>query len=106
MWILKSHHQPIPNNYVFTQTTGILHTFPPSPLIDEVAKTVSAFRVANKLPRASLQESLQDVDQFQCAARNNNPIWCFECHAPYERHHQNHPFFRTGCPGCGVVITP
>ena len=105
MFVLKNHQQPIPNNYVFTQTNGIYHVFPASPLITEVAKAVSAFRTANRLPRASLQESLEDVDRHQCAVRRNDPAYCFDCAVSYEQLHQNHPFFAK-CAGCGLVIEP
>lgn len=106
MFILKNHQSPIPNNYVFTQTTGIYHVFPANPLIDEVAKAVSAFRTANRLPRASLQESLEDVDRYQCAVRKNDETYCFDCATSYAQHHQNHRFFSKGCVGCGLVIEP
>ena len=106
MFILKSHNQAIPNNYVFTQTTGIYHVFAANPIITEVAKAVSAFRIANRLPRASLPESLEDVDQFNCAVRKNDDRYCWDCAEPYARIHDSHPFFRKSCVGCGLVIEP
>jgi len=104
MWILKNYGQPIPGNYFFVQRTGIYHTFPAVPFIEEVAKAVSSFRIANKLPRPSLAESLEDVDSFNCEIRNNDPKYCRQCEESqtFESIHANHPFVKPPCATCGT----
>jgi hypothetical protein len=106
-WILKSYSNPLPNNYVYTQTEGIHHRFGSNPIIEEVVKAVSNFRIANNLPRASLSECLEDVDLYNCAVRNNDERWCWNCPETFERIHKDHRFVAQGCPGgCGTVISP
>jgi hypothetical protein len=103
-WILKSFNQPIPGNYFYVQRHGIYHTFPAVPFIEEVAKSVSSFRIANKLPRANLAECLEDVDQFNCEVRNNDPKYCRQCaeEQTFESIHANHPFVKKSCASCGT----
>jgi hypothetical protein len=73
--------------------------------VDEVAKALSSFRIANKLPRAGLAESLEDVDTFTCARLQNSPVHCFDCQNSFEVQHANHRFIARGCPGgCGTPI--
>lgn len=106
MWILKNYNSPIPGNYFYVQTEGINHRFDASPIIEVVAKAVSAFRIANHLPRASLGESLQDVDVFNCTIRNNDTRFCRQCLDSFESAHSRHHFIAKGCSGCGLVVTP
>ena len=105
MFLLKSYNNPLPNNYGYTQTVGIYHRFATNPIIEEVVKAVSAFRIANHLPRASLAESLEDVDRYQCAVRNNNPEYCWECSESFERARANHRFVSASCGTCGTPIS-
>lgn len=105
VWILKTYFDPLPNNYVYEQTQGIRHKFPANPIIEEVVKKVSDFRIANNLPRASLSECLEDVDRHNCAMRNNDERWCWNCAESFERVHQNHRFIAQGCAGCGQVVS-
>lgn len=63
---LKSYDQVPPGSYVYQQTKGIKRKFGPLPSIEMLAGEVSSFRTANNLPRASIQESLIDVDQYTC----------------------------------------
>lgn len=102
MFILKSYQQPIPGNYFYAQTEGIQHRFAAVPFIEDVAKNVSAFRIANKLRRGSLAESLEDVDIFNCAIRNNDEKFCRECSDSFESVHANHPFVKRSCATCGT----
>ena len=106
MWLLKSYNNTLPNNYGYTQTTGIHHRFANNPVIEEVVKAVSAFRIANRLPRASLAETLEDVDRYNCAVRNNSPEYCWDCPDSFEGVRANHRFVTQGCATCGTVITP
>ena len=105
MWVLKSYQQPIPGNYFYVQSTGIEHKFKANPIVEEVAKAVSALRIANQLPRASLAESLEDVDTFNCAVRKNDERWCRWCEGSFESAHANHRFINRNCAGCGLVVT-
>ena len=105
MWLLKSYANPLPNNYVYTQTVGIVHQFTPNPIIEEVVKAVSDFRIANRLPRASLAETLEDVDRFQCYVRKNDERWCWNCQETFERVRQNHRYVNMSCGSCGTPIT-
>lgn len=103
MFVLKNYNQPIPNNYFYVQRHGIYQTFAANPIIEEVAKAVSAFRIANKLPRASLAESLEDIDRFNCEVRNNDERWCRKCadETPFEQIRPTHRFVRQSCATCG-----
>ena len=106
MFLLKSYRNPIPGNYSYAQTEGIIHEFAAQPEIESVAKSVSAFRIANKLPRASLSESFKDVSQYQCQRLGNDPNYCFECpDGEFESHHRNHPLFSPPCATCGKPVT-
>jgi hypothetical protein len=104
MFLLKSYKQPIPGNYFYVQTGTIAHQFAPLPFIEEIAKAVSSFRIANHLPRASLAESLEDVDQFNCAVRNNDPNLCFWCDGNFESARPQHHFVKKSCESCGTPI--
>jgi hypothetical protein len=104
MWILKSYQNPLPNNYSYEQTKGIRHRFPASPIIEELVKAVSDFRIANNLPRASLAECLEDVDRYQCATRNNDGRYCWDCPEPFEKIRQLHRFVSQGCASCGTPV--
>ena len=104
MWILKSYSNPLPNNYVYEQTEGVRHRFGANPIIEEVVKAVSSFRIANNLPRSSLCECLEDVDRFNCAVRQNDERFCWNCSEPFDRVHQNHHFIKQNCAGCGTPV--
>ena len=104
MWVLKSYQSPIPNNYFYVQRTGIYQTFAANAIIEEVAKAVSSFRIANKLPRASLAESLEDVDTFNCEVRQNDPRYCRECVTSFEQARQTHRFVSKTCGSCGTAV--
>jgi hypothetical protein len=104
MWLLKSYKQPIPGNYFFVQNGKINHQFAPQPFIEEIAKNVSALRIANRLPRASLAESLEDVDTFNCASRNNDPKYCFWHEGNFESARSQHPYVKKSCESCGTVL--
>jgi len=104
MFILKTLRQPIPGNYYYVQTFGVTHTFDASPMAEETAKLVSSFRIANKLPRASLIESLQDVDEFTCKRLLNNSNYCRWCESEYQSVHSEHPFVKKPCASCGKPV--
>lgn len=103
-WQLKHYAHSPPGNFSYVQTVGHRHVFPALPSIEEVAKAVSQFRSANRLPRASLGESLEDVDAYTCARIRNHPDWCWEAQQSFQETHSGHPFFRA-CPTCGQPVT-
>ena len=102
MWLLKSYSNPLPNNYVYEQNG---HSFKANPIIEEVVKDVSNFRIANNLPRASLSECLEDVDCYNCAIRKNDGRFCWDSPESFERIHKDHRFVKQNCAGCGTVVT-
>lgn len=106
MWILKSYQNSLPGNYSYAQTEGAPHNFKSNPVMEELVKQVSAFRIANKLSRASLAESLEDIDVYNCRIRNNDPRFCWNCPRPFGNARHNHPFFRKSCDGCGKPANP
>lgn len=105
MFLLKSYKSPLPGNYSYIQTDGIRCEFKAQPFIEEIAKSVSLFRRANKLPRATMNESLEDVDIYNCAIRGNSPEYCFEADS-FLAARAGHPWFRQDCPTCGTKIQP
>lgn len=106
MWLLKSFKSPLPGNYLYAQTEGIAHQFAAQPTIESLASDVSAFRQANKLPRADLVSTFEDVDRYNCAIRNNDPQYCYECSTSFADARAMHPYIRKDCPTCGVKISP
>lgn len=103
MW-LKNYNVNPPGNFMYEQGQGIHHRFRPNPVIEQLVKEVSEFRIANHLPRASLAETLEDVDRYQCARLNNSENWCWDCPDSFERTHQNHPFITKSCTTCGTPL--
>lgn len=103
MYLLKSLNSPIPENYYFKQDEPPFQTIA-TPLIEVAARSLSDFRIANRLGRASLSESLQDVIQFTCKRFNNSPTYCFDCQTDFETHHANHPYVKKACSTCGSPI--
>lgn len=77
--------------------------FGPSPLIDEPAKGLSAFRRANGIPRASVAECVQDISLYTCQRIGGNPAWCFDSDAPVNNLIPVHA--SGGCAGCGHKLT-
>lgn len=105
MWILKSYNVAPPGSYRYEQTDEIRHSFKQRPSIEDVAKSVSDFRIGNNLRRASLGESLEDVDTFLCRQLNNNPQFCRETDSTFEAARSTHVFFQKNCPTCGNPVT-
>jgi len=58
-------------------------------------QSVLGCRVGNKLPRATMAEVQQDVDEAQCVRLGGDPQWCTGgTYAAPARE-------VSGCPGCG-----
>lgn len=103
---LKSYNVNPPGNYSYEQTQGIPRRFGAQPVIEGIVKTVSNFRIANKLQRASLAECLEDVDRYTCARLHNNPDYCWDCPQSFEESHKSHLFVKPSCASCGTVANP
>ncbi len=80
------------------------------PMIDDVARALSAFRKGNGRARSSIQECVRDVDSYQCQRLGNNPTWCIESGKnaagtlnPVSLQ-ANAPLIAPPCAGCGVVV--
>jgi len=103
-WQLKTYGHSPPGNYQYVQTVGHHHVFNASPSIEETAKGVSQFRSANRLPRASLAECLEDIDLFTCARLGNHPDWCWQSEQTFAQTHSAHIFLRPPCSSCGKPV--
>jgi hypothetical protein len=102
MWQLKSYNNNPPGNFCYEQAFGIFFRFKAEPVIEQLAKTVSSFRIANHLPRGSLAESLEDVDSFNCGRLGNNPAYCWDSPESFTTTHAGHPFVKPFCATCGT----
>ena len=99
---LKNYNNNPPGNFCYEQTTGIRYSFRADVGIEQLVKAVSAFRIANHLPRGSLAETLEDVDRYNCARLGNNPDYCWDCPQNFTDSHQSHPFVKAACATCGT----
>jgi hypothetical protein len=106
MWVLKTYNSAPPGSYHYEQTDEIRHSFKQRPVIEDLAKAVSNFRIGNKLRRASLGESLEDIDTFICGQLKNNPQFCRETDSTFTEARSTHPFFQANCPTCGTPVKP
>ncbi len=101
---LRSNQASPPGGFPYYQGGDKPHKFTSVPVIEDQAKAVSSYRTANNLPRASLEETLIDVDRYTCARIGNNPRFCIPCG-------ENDPVSSAvtapppvgGCKGCGAV---
>lgn len=102
MW-LKSLTDCPPQEFFYEQTEGIYRRFPQTPLIKELASSVSDFRKGNKLPRPSFGEALEDIVVYTVKRLNGNPQWCFETdlNAGALLPQQG----GGGCSGCGASVS-
>lgn len=104
---LRSYDGPLPGNYSYAQTEGIPRAFPSLPIIESLAQDVLSFRRANNLPRASFQECLVDVDQYNAARVGCSDRYTVPVNTPADAvtHSmaKSHPLI-TPCKGCGVTL--
>lgn len=102
---LRSYDQSPPGSYPYEQTEGIRKQFAAVPLIESQAQAVSAFRKGNSLPRASLKESLEDVDRYQCLRLGFNPSYCIPCAGEtVVALNTSSPMVNPPCRGCGIRV--
>lgn len=105
MWVLKSHLKCPPGSFPYEQTEGINRKFESTPLIEEQANRVVAFRKGNGLSRASFPEALQDIDAYTCYRLGNNPRFCYNTEKSFsEVAPMAHRGKTGGCGGCGASV--
>ena len=89
------------------QTEGIQRSFPALPLIEGLAKDISAFRTGNGLPRPGFKECLEDADRYNAARLGCNRAWCVDIGSATgiqtTAMNPTHPLI-TPCPGCGAKV--
>lgn len=79
------------------------------PVIEDIARALSAFRKANGRARSSTAECLADVDAAQCQRLGNDRTFCISCdqaqgEAPAVALAANNPLIAPPCAGCGTVV--
>jgi len=110
---LRSYDQSPPGGYCYGPDGGFARRC--RPVIEDIARELSAYRTGNGLPRASIQECLMDADSAQCQRLGNNPTYCIPCGQVKSAAHPelpaqtvalqaNAPLIAPPCQGCGVVI--
>lgn len=73
---LKTLKNLPPGGWIYEQPGSTFKLNSMSPMMD-AAKELSAFRVANNLPRASVEESTADIEEATCARLGYDPNWCY-----------------------------
>jgi len=105
---LRSYDINPPGNFFYVQTQGIKHVFASHPIIEGLAKEVSSFRAANKLPRASVQQALEDVDHWNAARLGCHNSWTVPINSVAETKTTampvSSPYVTKPCKGCGATI--
>jgi len=70
MYRLRSYDITPPGGFSYHQTDGIDRVFRSSPMIEDTARSVMAFRKGNNLARATYPECLFDVSCYTCSRLN------------------------------------
>jgi len=102
---LKTYEITPPGGYPYEEADGS-KKYPSSPMIEDVARQVAAYRAKNKRPRASLRESLEDVDAFTCRRLGNMAQWCL-CNdqaAGQVSFGPGSPIVDPTCKSCGAAV--
>lgn len=99
MWILISYTPFPPGQFPYVQTEGIVKKFQGDCDINMQAKRVYDFRKGNNLPRASLNEALEDIDRYTCQRLGNDPQYCRDTEQSFQTIHP--PLAKSGCATCG-----
>lgn len=78
------------------------------PVIEDIARSLSAYRKGNGRDRSSVAECLQDVDQFQCLRLGCDSRYCVSTtiaagSAPAVALNASSPII-TPCRGCGATV--
>lgn len=94
---LKSYDTVPPNCYQFPG-------FDKSPVIEALAKSLSARRAGNGLPRSDFRSSLEDVDGYNAiVVLGCNPNWTWQTDKPGVSLGDNSPLLAP-CKGCGAPV--
>jgi hypothetical protein len=101
MFWLISTSRVQPGEFYYRQTEGVSFSFENTPLVNELAAKVSAFRQANNLPRQSYSECYADIVLFTVARLNNDPAYCIDIDAQPQ---DLVPNTSTNCGSCGAVV--
>jgi len=101
---LRSYELNPPGGYYYVQSEGIQRSFPAVPIIEDLAKSVSAFRRGNGLPRADLDEAMDDVDCWTCARLGNSRRWCVNRDHPIGIATPTTVAAGAPCQGCGAGV--
>lgn len=72
---LKSITNFPPGGFSYTQSETKMRFQQYLPLRDQAA-LVADHRKANRLPRVSIPEAMQDIENWTCLRLNNDPEWC------------------------------
>ena len=99
LWLVSLEKVP-PGEFWYRQTDGIAHSFDHTPLIKELAASVSSFRKGNNLGREDYQSCLYDIIAFTAERLGPNTEWTMETTDPWLP-----PVPGSGCAGCGAVVT-
>jgi hypothetical protein len=104
MWQLRNVKVCLPGDYRYTQTEGQVHEFKPASTLEGQAGAVHYFRKGNKLPRATYNECVADVDFFNCQRFHFDKKFCINTNrdgveVPYDSPAIKHP-----CGGCGAKL--
>jgi len=101
---LRSFEITPPGGYVYIQQKGITRKFASVPLIEDQAQAVYQFRKANGLPRASLDESLADIENFTCYRLGGMIEWCYDTDGSNAGAPNPVLQGKKPCKGCGVAL--
>lgn len=95
---LRTYEISPPGGYVFPD-------FPAQPMIEALAVMVSNRRKGNGEARASIPESLADVDCYQCQRLGNMAQWCVPADSPNQvALPETAPIIAPPCKGCGAPV--
>lgn len=98
---LKRYNTVPPGGFPFIQEEGIYKRWEFSVDLNARANEISDFRKGNNLPRASFDESLEDLVAYTCA---RVPNWCRTTDRTFT---ETSPIIvrrHRGCAGCGARI--
>lgn len=93
-----------PGAYPYEQVfNGKIYKFPDMGLnIEQQALKIQQFRAANGIPRSTLAETIEDLNEFTCARLGNDPKWCGDGKRAVSKIAQRTQ--RRGCAGCGTRL--
>jgi hypothetical protein len=91
-----------PGGFPYSQVfKGVNYSFPDEGLdIPQQTARILKFRKANGLPRATFDETLEDLNVFTCNRLGNDQRWCGN--GPRVASVQR--VQSSGCKGCGAVL--